>query len=131
MWGEEPMKLKITRTTVAYAAIFVFFVLLYFIGNTAQILGIWFIGGWVVYFGDWDWDKENSNVLFPAVLLFIIANGMWFSRERQDQFLQGKLDEIEEICSKSEFDLCEQISEVVSRDPPEDDYADDEPVGLR
>ena len=66
-----------------------------------------------------------------AVLLFIIANGMWFSRERQDQFLQGKLDEIEEICSKSEFDLCEQISEVVSRDPPEDDYADDEPVGLR
>ena len=60
------MKLKITRTTVAYAAIFVFFVLLYFIGNTAQILGIWFIGGWVLYFGDWDWDKENSNVLFPA-----------------------------------------------------------------
>lgn len=122
------MKLKITRTTVAYAAIFVFFVLLYFIGNTAQIVAIWFIGGWAAYSLE---ESDNPNLVFPAILLFIIANGMWFSRERQDQFLQGKLSEIEEICSKSELDLCDQISEVVSRDPPEDDYADDEPVGLR
>lgn len=122
------MKLKITRTTVAYAAFFVFLILLYFIGTAAQILLIWFIGGWAAHFIKED---DNPNLVFPAILLFIIANGMWFSRERQDQFLQGKLDEIEEICSESELDLCEQISEVVSRDPPEDVYADDEPVGLR
>ena len=122
------MKLKITRTTVAYAAIFVFFVLLYFIGNTAQILGIWFIGGWVVYF----WGEDGKiKTLLPAMLLFFLANGFWFSRERQDEFLQGKLDEIEEICSKSELDPCEQISEIVSEEPPEDIYSDDEPVGPR
>lgn len=129
MWGEQPKKLKITRATVAEAAFFGFLALAYFIGHYAQILAIWFIGGWVVYF--WDWDKDNPNVLFPAILLFIFANGMWFSRERQDQFLQGKLDEIEEICSKSELDLCEQISEIATEEPPEDIYADDEPVGPR
>ncbi len=122
------MKLKITKTTVIYAAIFVFFVLLYFIGHTAQILAIWFIGGWAAHFLKED---DNPNLVFPAILLFIITNGLWFSRERQDQFLQGKLDEIGEICSKSELDLCEQISEVVSRDPPEDVYEDDEPIGPR
>ncbi len=125
------MKLKITRSTVANAAFFGFLALAYFIGHYAQILAVWFIGGWVLYFGDWNWDKKSSNVLFPAVLLFIIANGFWFSRERQDQFLQGKLNEIEEICSKSELDLCEQISEIASEEPPEDIYADDEPVGPR
>lgn len=122
------MKLKITKTIVAYAAIFVFFVLLYFIGNTAQIFAIWFIGGWAAHFIK---EEDNPDLVFPAILLFIIANGMWFSRERQDQFLQGKLDEIEEICSKSELDLCEQISEIATEEPPEDIYADDEPVGLR
>ena len=126
MWGEEPMKLKITRTTVANAAFFGFLALAYFIGHYAQILAVWFIGGWVVYF--WGEDRK-INTLLPAMLLFFLANGFWFSRERQDQFLQGKLDEIEEICSKSELDPCEQISEIVSEEPPEDIYANDEPVG--
>ena len=94
------MKLKITRTTVANAAFFGFLALAYFIGHYAQILAVWFIGGWVVYF----WGEDGKiKTLLPAMLLFFLANGFWFSRERQDQFLQGKLDEILSLIHRRKF----------------------------